>query len=382
MKILLVNSNQVVQKLIDVTTKKVDSDLITLNTFKEFEKEKELQKYDLIVFDHEVLEGYKGDFSFLIGLKSLLLYSQTFQDPAVLGHFTYMIKKPFLPNEFLNLIASIKQKLQEKQKEEFANLDEKEMFASIDAEAENDDDEDLKELLKGLNLTAEDEKPSQKSSDEKPNDTKLNDEILDDESKSEGDDLEALLQELPEEDSLEDESNIQEVLDGQEDLEAFEDKTELVDTQDSKQEQEEIHELDEMSEDDVQEIANQLQEITQEKNQEENKSEEEIEPQNEGVSENEDEHDELSKILNDTLESEEQEEDIPQVGGALDLAEIVKVQNLLHEVQKSGVKVEETTHKELDLLQSLLSSRSPEGIREILDGMQLTINISFPKKEN
>ena len=83
----------------------------------------------------------------------------------------------------------------------------------------------------------------------------------------------------------------------------------------------------------------------------------------------------------DLVDEDDKHEDEPSVGGALDLTEIQKVQNLLNEVQKSG-SGESHVGGELELLQTLLSSRSPEGIREILDGMQLTINISFPKKEH
>lgn len=335
MKILLVNNNQVVQKLIDVTTKKVDCDLTTLGSFKDFEKEKDLEKYDLIVFDQEILDEYKGDFSFLSGITSLLLYSQTSQDNAMLGFFTYTIKKPFLPNEFLNLLVSTKQKIQEKQKEEFANLDEKAMFASIDAEDEADeDDEDLNALLKGLNISSEEPQEIQEEKD---------------------DDLDALLQELPEEEELEEER-----------AEGLEGVGELESVGSPLRRDEELSELDAMQEEDIQEaqdegdVAFPVSEIIEEKE------------------EKEDEYDELSKIL---VDEDDKHEDEPSVGGALDLTEIQKVQNLLNEVQKSG-SGESHVGGEIELLQTLLSSRSPEGIREILDGMQLTINISFPKKEH
>lgn len=341
MKILLVNNNQVVQKLIDVTTKKVDCDLTTLGSFKDFEKEKDLEKYDLIVFDQEILDEYKGDFSFLSGITSLLLYSQTSQDNAMLGFFTYTIKKPFLPNEFLNLLVSTKQKIQEKQKEEFANLDEKAMFASIDAEDEADeDDEDLNALLKGLNISSEEPQEIQEEKD---------------------DDLDALLQELPEEEELEEER-----------AEGLEGVGELESVGSPLRRDEELSELDAMQEEDIEEAQDEgdvaidfpVSEIIEEKE------------------EKEDEYDELSKILDDDLvDEDDKHEDEPSVGGALDLTEIQKVQNLLNEVQKSG-SGESHVGGELELLQTLLSSRSPEGIREILDGMQLTINISFPKKEH
>lgn len=325
------------QKLIDVTTKKVDCDLTTLGSFKDFEKEKDLEKYDLIVFDQEILDEYKGDFSFLSGITSLLLYSQTSQDNAMLGFFTYTIKKPFLPNEFLNLLVSTKQKIQEKQKEEFANLDEKAMFASIDAEDEADeDDEDLNALLKGLNISSEEPQEIQEEKD---------------------DDLDALLQELPEEEELEEERA--EGLDGIGELESVGSPL---------RRDEELSKLDAMQEEDIEEAQDEgdvaidfpVSEIIEEKE------------------EKEDEYDELSKIL---VDEDDKHEDEPSVGGALDLTEIQKVQNLLNEVQKSG-SGESHVGGEIELLQTLLSSRSPEGIREILDGMQLTINISFPKKEH
>ncbi len=349
-KILLVNNNQVVQKLIDVTTRKVDCELTTLISFEEFEKQSDIKKYDLVVFDQEVLEGYKGDFSFLKGNKSIILYSQVLQDDALLSHFTYTIKKPFLPNEFLTLLVSAKQNLQKKQKEEFANLDEKEMFVNIDAEDEVEKNDDLDDLLNELNIPADHSLANEENVD---------------------DDLDALLKDLPEEEGFEQDH--------------FQTATQQ-EVQTAKEREGEVRELDEIQEEDIQEDALQkdqvlgTQEALDQVAQDENK---EVESEKDG-----DEEYELSKTFDQSetqtqeVEEEDQEEKDSHIGGALDLAEIAKVQNLLDEVQKSGGKVRGESHKEIELFQSLLSSKSPEGIREILDGMQLTINISFPKKEN
>ena len=215
------------------------------------------------------------------------------------------------------------------------------MFASIDAEDEADeDDEDLNALLKGLNISSEEPQEIQEEKD---------------------DDLDALLQELPEEEELEEER-----------AEGLEGIGELESVESPLRRDEEFSELDAMQEEDIEEAQDEgdvaidfpVSEIIEEKE------------------EKEDEYDELSKILDDDLvDKDDKHEDEPSVGGALDSTEIQKVQNLLNEVQKSG-SGESHVGGELELLQTLLSSRSPEGIREILDGMQLTINISFPKKEH
>lgn len=365
MKILLVNNNQVVQKLIDVTTRKVDCELTTLISFQEFKSENDVKKYDLVVFDQEILEGYRGDFSFLEGLKSIILYSQASEDEALLSHFTYTIKKPFLPNEFLGFLVSAKQNLKEKQKEEFANLDEKEMFANIDAEDrdEDSDDDDLNQLLKDLNISVD-------HSDSLENE------------ESRGDDLDALLQELPEEDGFLEEDKQEDKQEEALQESELEGENEIQEVENSQEIDQEIEELDGITESDIepQEDSQKIEVLEVETP----IMPQEQEEKNQDLQESkEDEHDELSKILDESDEEiEENAEEEHGIGGALDLAEIAKVQGLLNEVQKSGGKVAKETFGELDLLQNLLSSRSPEGIREILDGMQLTINISFPKKEN
>lgn len=356
MKVLLVNNNQVVQKLIDVTTRKVDCELTTFISFQEFKNESDVKKYDLVVFDQEILEGYQGDFAFLEGLRSIILYSQVSQDDALLSHFTYSIKKPFLPNEFLSFLVGEKQSLKEKKKEEFAKLDEKEMFANIDAEDEGTEDDDLNQLLKDLDISTDDSGSLKSDANE--------------------DDLDALLQSLPEEDEIKEEGDKQQA---EPDGEQSEIETELEENQ-GNEEQEDFERLDEIEESDVKPQQN----VSEE--------EEVLDEQETGtledmgqaeIQESEEEDDETDGLLDEgNEENGEVEKENHSVGGALDLAEIAKVQNLLDEVQKSGGKVGGESFGELDLLQNLLSSRSPEGIREILDGMQLTINISFPKKEH
>lgn len=324
-KILLVNNNQVVQKLIDVTTKKIDCDLTSLTSWNEFKKEEDLKQYDLVVFDQEILDEYTGDYAFLNGVESLLLYSQSSQDDQRLKYFTFTMKKPFLPNDFLSLLLSVKNKLQEIQKEEFANLDEKAKLASVDEDSKEEEDE-LKSLLKDLDISTEDSQ----------------------------DDLDMLLKELPEEEILEENQNTDSAESVEfENLDSLHDDTQL-------------QELDHVLESDIQES----QEVQEDSHMQEAMQEDSDEPAQE---------------IDDDLDedpSELKEDEHPAMSGALDPAEIEKVQNLLNEVQKSGVKVEEKQQTQLDFLQTLLSSRSAEGIREVLDGMQLTINISFPKKEN
>ena len=62
-------------------------------------------------------------------------------------------------------------------------------------------------------------------------------------------------------------------------------------------------------------------------------------------------------------------------GGVLDLQEIIKIKDLLQETHCA----KQDKDVDLSLLGQLLQSKNPESLREVLDGMQLTINISFPK---
>lgn len=137
------------QKLIEITTRKIDCELLSLTSLSDLKLLKGISTYHLVIIDDESLaEREKEFFALCTGIKSILLYSQYGGDISL---FSYAVKKPFLPNEFLRILLNFRQTLQEQEDkiEEGVEVDGKDMLAEIDR---SNEDEDFEQLLKELNI--------------------------------------------------------------------------------------------------------------------------------------------------------------------------------------------------------------------------------------
>lgn len=176
MKILLINSNPVVQKLIEITTRKIDCELLSLTSLSDLKLLKGTSTYHLVIIDDEsIAEREKEFFALCVGIKSILLYSQYSGDTSL---FSYAVKKPFLPNEFLRILLNFRQTLQDREDEidEEVEVDGKDMLAEIDR---SNEDEDFEQLLKELNIGQKLEGESNKALDRQTQEDLNFDELLD-----------------------------------------------------------------------------------------------------------------------------------------------------------------------------------------------------------
>lgn len=155
MKILLVNDNPVVTKLVTLSAQKTNDDVEVAHSFDEVGG----GEYDLIVIDDAL---YSDDFfdkikDKLSYKKSLLICSR---DTEPSEEFTSVLKKPFLPTDLVELFTMIDSKLESAPQEveipeELEELDDLDDFDDFDPEEDdfflddldNEDDQGLSESV-------------------------------------------------------------------------------------------------------------------------------------------------------------------------------------------------------------------------------------------
>jgi uncharacterized membrane protein len=129
LKILLLNDNPVVNKLVTLSANKTSDDLDIVETIDELES----RRYDLMVIDdslysEDILEKLKEKVEYK---KSLFIFSK--KSPDVEG-FTSKIKKPFLPTDLVELFSTFGKELNS------VDLSEEESELNLDDEISLDDD--------------------------------------------------------------------------------------------------------------------------------------------------------------------------------------------------------------------------------------------------
>ncbi|WP_066389473.1 hypothetical protein [Helicobacter himalayensis] len=170
MKILFINTNQIVQKLVEVTAQKANVELVSVSEAKQVG---DMEQYDYIIADDDCYNLEKESFDALIkGRRACLIYSKSESMPS---GFSEYIKKPFIPTNVLNIILQEIAKLQTK--EHFNTSNQKEQEAqeqtpqeqaqeqesqSLQSQESSEPLSDLSALSKELNLeTAESHEPSE-----------------------------------------------------------------------------------------------------------------------------------------------------------------------------------------------------------------------------
>jgi uncharacterized membrane protein len=172
-KILLLNDNPVVTKLVTLSAQKTSDELEIVESIDEIEAD----RYDLFAIDDalytkELMDEINVKIKYV---KSLYICSKDAQEG---GEFTDVLKKPFLPTDLVEMLSSIAQDVQES-----GGIDEMQEIKGDEVQEEFEDDLELN--LDELDLDSEDE---------------LNDEL----------DLDLDLENLDLEDSLEDELSLDE----------------------------------------------------------------------------------------------------------------------------------------------------------------------------
>lgn len=109
MKILLVNDNPVVSKLVTLSAQKTSDQLSVVNSIDEIK----IGEYDLLMlddalYDQESLQEIKSKINFQ---KSLFIHSR---NGAIAEGFSAMLNKPFLPTDLVELFSSFSRQLKSK----------------------------------------------------------------------------------------------------------------------------------------------------------------------------------------------------------------------------------------------------------------------------
>lgn len=142
MKILFINTNQIVQKLIEVTAQKANVELVSINNIKQIT---DTEQYDYIIIDDDCYNADKSAYDSLIaGHRACLIYSKSDEMPT---GFSEYVKKPFIPTHILNIMI-----------EEISKLQTQESFAQDSVSQSHAEPLDSRDLAQD---TAKDEQPNE-----------------------------------------------------------------------------------------------------------------------------------------------------------------------------------------------------------------------------
>ncbi|WP_027327297.1 hypothetical protein [Helicobacter pametensis] len=138
MKILLINTNPVVQKLVEMTSKKIECELEVIESLMDLEQLRNLDRLDLVIVDDDVLVGADSAMISALPKSKTLALVSTQEWAAAL--FPFVIRKPFLPNELLDLLLKAKALISKnmEEDEEFNQLLKDLEIQSIKSETQND----------------------------------------------------------------------------------------------------------------------------------------------------------------------------------------------------------------------------------------------------
>lgn len=155
MKILFINTNQIVQKLVEVTAQKAN---VELKTVSEPSQIGDMDQYDYIIVDDGCYNMDKAAYDALIsGRRACLIYSK---HEEMSEGFSEYIKKPFIPTHILEIMVAQIANVQNKEAF-FQTPESTESSSSSDENPQDQSDENLSPLahLKALseeyNLTDE-----------------------------------------------------------------------------------------------------------------------------------------------------------------------------------------------------------------------------------
>jgi uncharacterized membrane protein len=158
-KILLLNDNPVVSKLVTLSSQKTSDELECIHSIEEVDG----GQYDLLVIDDALYtDGLLDDFSSKIDFKkSLFIMAKNSQLP---DGFTNTIKKPFLPTDMVELFSFLNKEIAESPSQEMneniftsAAVSDEELLESFDLDDDLEELEGLDDILDGDELGVLDE---------------------------------------------------------------------------------------------------------------------------------------------------------------------------------------------------------------------------------
>ena len=383
MKILLLNDNPVVNKLVTLSAQKTSDELDAVSSLDEAKH----NHYDLLVLDdtvynQELLDEIANKITYS---KSLFIYSKTSKEVA---GFTSTLKKPFLPTDLVErfsiMAKEINQSEPELVEEELDTLEDIDLDElSLDDNLEGDDidsDLSLDELALDDDLDLEDiDTTILDSSLDDILDEEIEEEtptVLDEDDLQEVKDLledtEETLPALEEDDKLESLDLEEELSDIVED-ESLDD-LESSNSNDMVLDEEELQEVKDLLEE-TEEVLPDLEEETPEEEVEEELEIEEETPEEEVEEELEIEEETLEELPIDVLDSLNSRDIKMAVGEEVEeLSEVKEVQNtpeveMLEEVEEIDKNVQD--------LKNLLTALSDKNVAASLKGMKISVNITI-----
>jgi len=413
MKLLLINKNPVVSRMIKMGVQKAgDVELVESESVNELP----LENVDVVMIDDELYDDNIKEL-----LKSKITYKKigvitSSEEEKVKSEFDFILPKPFLPTDLLELLRRLKEEVKE-------DSDSKEDIDSFEDEtAQESDEEELPPEVASLKkaiekrsapvenlVEIEENETLQKSEEEDKEVTKQeSDEGLEEVEKENID--EESQEVAAEDDSLEKEAQESFAEDEESPLvEQPPQKSGILDEEEANKLNELLNEEQEPSEEEAdKDLAEENQEEPKEESQEEIQEESQEEPQEEVQEESQEEpQEEVQEESQEELQEEQQEESSKEDEGELlvkesqeEVVDKNEVQESLNDIS-SNIETKKTLlqsapellsePKEEDLQkishllqQSKVEPLSVQKLKELLDGMQLdiTIKISFPGKKD
>lgn len=376
MKILLLNDNPVVTKLVTLSAQKTDDEVEAAHSVEEVPS----GEYDLLVIDDALYN--EEDFDALnekIHYKKSLFVCSRESDKS--GDFSATIKKPFLPTDLVELFTNLKRNLDVVTHEESAQEDtieeisDEELLEGLELEG-LDDLEELEDdlVLDDDEFTDEEELGESVLDDEEAQKVKA---LLDETQDEADDEDEALSEEYDLALNLEDEADV-DISEGEEEEDDF-------DLQELGLDDEESEDVEEITLDE--EVDLDLAELGLEDNLDfdEEMEEENLEAQIE---------DAVDELSEEDLESEVDEETLLEIASneidsfanlnSKDLKvalgeeseDEIEAQEEAEEVQ-TAQEADTATNKGVESLKTLLNALSDKNVAASLKGAKITINISF-----
>jgi uncharacterized membrane protein len=363
MKILLLNNNPVVTKLVTLSAQKTSDELDIIDNIDAVSS----QNYDLLIIDdalytENTLEELSSKIKFI---KSLYICSK---NAEIVDDFNSILKKPFLPTELVELFASLANSLNNESETDELEIDNNNLGAldELDEDVNKDDLGELDDL-------DEENKDDLGELDDLDEENKDDLGELDDFDEESTDDL-GELDDLDEEnkDDL-DEFNSESIEDEESEAASILDKEDLQEVQDLLEETE-VNEDNSVESNEVSEV-DELEEV----------NEEELE-----LSETSDELEEVNEDLESQIESavlELSDEDLQsEIDGDILLGidsltskdlKIAIGEEINEEEVSNATDMSTTDNNGVEALKKLLQALSNEDVVASLKGMKININITL-----
>ena len=366
MHFLLVNQNPAVSRLITLSVKKLGSKIFETSSFEDFP----LESYDMVFVDNELYDEIAIDNMIESGFSRHFIYIAS-KGEDMPTNMNFVLQKPFLPTDFIDLVAKIELEDSEESLESITDDIEISNETSIDLEDEDSamdlDDVEL-ETIQGIDLNEDFELENDEIEEPsgEPEESQESEESLDFE-----DELESIL-------DSEDIDEVKQLLDDDDNNS----NNSQLDNKDSNED----FSLDELEGDKEEE----LDKIAQDGEFDEDFSldfleDDKKEETGEAV-EDEKVEDEIGVVADTSLESQESLEHM--ISSLDDLDESVILEAFGKEVVacssdgKATVKKEEV-EKEIEkkVSQSVMEALEESSIKEALKGMRVNVSVTFEEDE-